>query len=84
MSLKEYWINKRKESANVANNGRVKFTVQGSRLQVICPDSDLFMARAKELGGMFKDRANVWSFPLVSQRLVKSLVVECFGEESIQ
>lgn len=78
MSLSQYWKSKRAEAAHIANSGRVKFTVQGRRLQVLCPDRDEFTSRAKELGGKFKERSGVWTFPLVSRRLVMRLLVDSF------
>lgn len=84
MSLKAYWQRRRSETASVVRKGGVKFTMAQGRLQVVCPESDMFTTRARELNGRWMDKSNVWSFPSRSRRLVELLVVECFGLDCIQ
>jgi hypothetical protein len=82
--LKQYWAKKRQANLDKTAQGLV-YTIQvGRRIQVTCPDNDDFTRGAKELGGIWRDRTQLWSFPIERKRLVRDLVIQCFGMEDIQ
>lgn len=80
----EHWIAKRKASADIIAAGKVTITFKDKRIVVVCPDSDAFRRGATELGGTYRHKTLTWSFRVQASRLVRELVIKCFGEENIQ
>jgi hypothetical protein len=78
MSLKEYWEHKNQIADEIRESGRVWYTQVGKRLHVTCPESQDFIVGAVKLGGRYRHRSGVWSFPISRQLKVRSLAQRCF------
>lgn len=82
--LKEYWAKRRQANSESVAQGLVRILAKGQRLQVTCPDNDTFTRGALELGGRWRHKTQFWSFPIQRQRLVRELVIQCYGKDKVQ
>lgn len=81
--LRQYWKDRRAKDASEVAAGRVLIRSQNSRLQISAPYNSEFNRRGRELGGKWRQRTRVWSFPWDSHRLVLQLVCTIYGESAL-
>lgn len=75
-----HWNRKRAAAQQMREDGLVHVTQVESRLHVVVPYKEEFTHRAKELGGRWRTRSQVWSFPVAARRLLMELLREIYGE----
>lgn len=81
---RQVWDDKRKRAADLRRDGRALICVNQSRVQVICPYSDEFVVEAHKLGGRWRHRSQIWSFPLNSRWRVAQILVRLWGESNVE
>lgn len=82
-ALRQYWDERRAHTQAQTKAGRVVIRSEGHRLQVAAPFSKGFNIAAKDLGGRWRYRTKVWSFPWSNRRSVLQLVRDTFGAEAM-
>jgi hypothetical protein len=81
-----YWENKREYHATIRKQGRVLVTSVASRLQVISPFNPEFREGAKRIGGFWRSRSRVWTFPgeIPDQRIaLAELLARVYGADTV-
>ena len=81
--FRSHWAAKRAVSEGLAEANSVIITSQGKRLQVLGSYHPHFIHGAKELGGSWRSRSRIWSFPIATKRLVYDLCVRVYGQPNV-
>lgn len=78
------WEARRAEYDAIRRVGKVRLRGAGTRLHVIAPESSAFAVGARELGGRWRYRSQVWTFPGHARRLVVGLIERTYGAEALE
>jgi hypothetical protein len=79
----DHWNAERELADVIRAAGKYRVLSKGRRLHVICPYHDVFKWRARELGGVYRERSGMWTFKIQSKRLVMDLLIEIFGKDAM-
>ena len=77
--LSDYWTQKRRERTAAAQSGAVTVRYTRSRIQVLCPFHPGFSAGARAIGGRWRYRSKIWSFPAANWEGLRQLLTDCYG-----
>lgn len=87
-TYRKHWDAKRARLAQLRDNGIVLIefipTNRSGRIHVTCRASKEFSAGAKELGGKWRHRSLVWTFPAPCKRLLVKLCTKVYGEAAVR
>lgn len=80
---RKYWAKRNTYATRAKEQGVVLVRYVGSRMQVTAPYSEAFILEAHRLGGRWRTRSKVWSFPEPVHKLVILHIKRIFGEGMI-
>jgi len=81
--LRAFWDNKRDRQDRIRQQEQVVIQPVGRRLQVISPYEPEFAREAKQMGGKWRRRSQVWSFPGYVRPLLLALIEKVYHTEPV-
>lgn len=81
--LKRYWSRRNDYATRAREQGIVLIRYVSSRMHVVAPYTDEFVIQAHRLGGRWRKRSGVWSFPEPVHKLVIYHLKRIYGEGNI-
>lgn len=82
-ALRKFWAKKHKLAEQARDQGIVLIQYAGSRMQVTAPFTEEFLLEAHRLGGRWRTRTGMWSFPEPVHKLVLLHLKRIYGESMI-
>ena len=83
--LAGYWARRQAKLREVHGQGKVYVEGKGRKCHVALPKwNEAFAVGARELAGVWHQRAGIWSFSINSKRLVLDLITRHYGEGKVQ
>lgn len=76
---RRHWSAQRAARVSAVGQGRVHIWAEGTRLHVAAPYDRRWVTGAAELGGRYREKSAVWSFPRAAERLVRTLAGQLWG-----
>lgn len=77
-----HWKRTKRARTDARVEGKVCVRKVDSRIQVSAPYRDEFVTEARKLGGRWRYRSEVWSFPGSVIRELDALITRIYGEFS--
>lgn len=82
--FQQHWDKVREKRTKILDSGHAVVRIYRTRVQVICPYSEVFNARARSLSGRWRPRTGMWTFRLEARHLVVAAANEAFGSKRVR
>lgn len=79
MGLSEYWAQKKAANQAAQARGDIVTKVVKDRIQVTAPYSKAFIDGAHNIGGRWRPKSGVWSFPFRVRAELLGLLTQVYG-----
>lgn len=80
---KSYWARRNSYAQRAREQGIVLVRQVGNRLQVTVPYSESFVLQAHKIGGRWRKRSEMWSFPVSLRRELLGAISAIFGDGKV-